>query len=95
MTLALEAQRKKTEDTLTLLAHARIDVSKADVKAAENKVQIESLGKNLNTALARVAAEQKKLATANEKKAALAEVERKRLEEEAKDLRKQLEKCEQ
>ncbi len=95
MTLALEAQRKKTEDTLTLLAAARIDVSKADVKAAENKVQIESLGKNLNTALARVAAEQKKLATANEKKAALAEVERKRLEEEAKDLRNQLDKCKQ
>jgi chemotaxis protein MotB len=151
MTLALEAQRKKAEDTLTLLAAARADVSEMDVKAAENlskverqaallavarqelsqeeeisleaqrkvallneqtvelrkqldtlqglldfanaadkksKVQIESLGKNLNTALARAAAEQKKLATANEKMAALREAERKRLEDEAKDLRK-------
>lgn len=151
MTLALEAQRKEAEDTLTLLAAAHAEVSEADVKAAENlseaerqaallavarqalsqeqevsleaqrkvallnqqtvelrkqldtlqglldfanaadeksRVQIESLGKNLNTALARVAAEQKKLATANEKTAALEEAERKRLEEEAKDLRK-------
>jgi chemotaxis protein MotB len=151
MTLALEAQRKEAEDTLTLLAAARAEVSDADLKAAENlskverqaallavarqelsseqevsleaqrkvallnqqtvelrkqldtlqglldfantadqksKVQIESLGKNLNTALARVAAEQKKLASANEKTAALEEAERKRLEEEAKDLRK-------
>ena len=125
MTLALEAQRKEAEDTLTLLAAARAEVSDADLNAAENlskveqqaallavarqelsseqevsleaqrkvallnqqtvelrkqldtlqglldfantadqksKVQIESLGKNLNTALARVAAEQKKLA---------------------------------
>lgn len=151
MTLALEAQRKEAEDTLTLLAAARAEVSDADLKAAENlskverqaallavarqelsseqevsleaqrkvallnqqtvelrkqldtlqglldfantadqksKVQIESLGKNLNTALARVAAEQKKLASANEKTAALEEAERKLLEEEAKDLRK-------
>lgn len=151
MTLALEAQRKEAENTLTLLAAARAEVSDADVKAAENlseaerqaallavarqalteeqevsleaqrkvallnsqtvelrkqldtlqglldfanaadqksKVQIESLGKNLNTALARVAAEQKKLAAETQKTAKLEEAERIRLEEEAKDLRK-------
>ncbi|WGI22554.1 peptidoglycan -binding protein [Amylibacter sp. IMCC11727] len=151
MTLALEAQRKEAENTLTLLAAARAEISDADVKAAENlseaerqaallvvarqelaeeqevsleaqrkvallnsqtvelrkqldtlqglldfanaadqksKVQIEALGKNLNTALARVAAEQKKLAEQTQKTAKLEEAERKRLEEEAKDLRK-------
>jgi chemotaxis protein MotB len=60
----------------------------ANAADKKSKVQIESLGKNLNTALARAAAEQKKLATANEKMAALREAERKRLEDEAKDLRK-------
>jgi chemotaxis protein MotB len=151
MTLALEAQRKEAEDTLTLLAAARTEVSEADLKAAEtlseaerqaalvavarqeleqeqevsleaqrkvallnqqtvelrkqldtlqglldfanaadqkSKVQIEALGANLNTALARVAAEQKKLASANEKTAELEAAERARLEEEAKDLKK-------
>ena len=92
--VSLEAQRK-----VALLNEQTVELRKqldtlqglldfANAADADSKVQIESLGKNLNTALARVAAEQKKLATANEKKAVLEEVERKRLEEEAKDLRK-------
>ncbi|MEI4486074.1 peptidoglycan -binding protein [Frigidibacter sp. MR17.14] len=48
---------------------------------AEAKVQIESLGAQLNSALAQVAAEQRR-------RAALEEAERQRLEEEAKDLRR-------
>ena len=92
--VSLEAQRK-----VALLNEQTVELRKqldtlqglldfANAADADSKVQIQSLGKNLNAALARVAAEQKKLATANEKKAALEEVERKRLEEEAKDLRK-------
>ena len=52
----------------------------ANPAVANSEVQIESLGKNLNTALARVAAEQRKVAVLNEQKF---------------QLRKQLEKCEQ
>lgn len=145
MTLALETQRKKAEDTLTLLAAAEAarksleegqsgalseaDKQKAllavanealakeqaasadgarkiallnqqvatlrgqlgalqnllDASAAKDsdaKVQIEALGSQLNSALARVAAEEKR-------RAALEETERKRLEEEAKSLKDQ------
>ena len=145
MTLALETQRKKAEDTLTLLAAAEAarksleegqsgalseaDKQKAllavanealakeqaasadgarkmallnqqvatlrgqlgalqnllDASAAKDsdaKVQIEALGSQLNSALARVAAEEKR-------RAALEEAERKRLEEEAKSLKDQ------
>ncbi|MCP5072469.1 MAG: peptidoglycan -binding protein [Rhodobacteraceae bacterium] len=64
----------------------------ADIAA---KVQIKSLGANLNTALARLAAEQKKvaseqtkLASEQTKLAVLEEKERLRLEEEAKTLKK-------
>jgi chemotaxis protein MotB len=53
----------------------------ANAKDLNAKIQIESLGTNLNTALARVAAEQKQ-------RAALEEAERKRLEAEAVDLKK-------
>jgi chemotaxis protein MotB len=53
----------------------------ANAKDLKSKIQIESLGTNLNTALARVAAEQKN-------RAALEEAERKRLEAEAVDLKK-------
>jgi len=53
----------------------------ANAKDLKSKIQIESLGTNLNTALARVAAEQKS-------RAALEEAERKRLEAEAVDLKK-------
>ena len=151
MTLALEAERKNAEDTLTLLAAAKAEVSEADLAAAEtltevekqaallavarqelsseqdfnleaqrkvallnqqtvelrkqldtlqglldfasaadskSKVQIEALGANLNTALARVAAEQKKLVTETQKTAVLEAAERARLEAEAVDLKK-------
>lgn len=151
MTLSLEAKRKEAENTLTLLAAAKAELSAADLAAAQNmtaqerqaallsvarqelaaekavsresarklallnqqttelraqldrlqglldesnaadtasKVQIESLGANLNTALARVAAEQKKRVAETEKRIALEEAERARLEAEAKDLKK-------
>ncbi|GGA30843.1 peptidoglycan -binding protein [Neptunicoccus cionae] len=144
MTLSLEAKRKEAEDTLTLLAATRAELTEAEREAAQNmsegdrqaallsvarqeladekatsreaaqkltvlneqtaelrkqldrlqglldasqaadvasQVQIEVLGANLNTALARVAAEQKK-------RLALEETERKRLEAEANDLKK-------
>jgi chemotaxis protein MotB len=137
MTLALEEQRKRAEETLTLLAAARTDAAKAatsqDEKAArlaaaeaalseeqkkaveaarkvellnqqiaalrsqlgslqalldtaaardaDAKVQIETLGSQLNGALAQVAAEQKR-------RAELEEAERRRLEAENQNLEK-------
>ena len=137
MTLNLEEQRKKAEDTLTLLAAAQASVAKAvtagttkeamlaeadrilsekdqdlqksaremallneqmvalrsqlgtlqgllnasAAKDSEAKVQINALGSQLNSALARVAAEQKK-------RADLEEAERKRLSSENQDLSK-------
>jgi chemotaxis protein MotB len=144
MTLALEAKRKDAENTLTLLAAAKVATATAEeladrhlsdrekeaallaqannllkdeqalsaesqrkvallnqqtnvlrgqldnlqglldesnAKDIASQIQIESLGTNLNTALARVASEQKR-------RAALEENERKRLEAEAKDLKK-------
>lgn len=133
MTLALEAQRKRAEETLTLLAAARDKSAAADqnaallavaeqklsaeqrkaldaarsvellnqqisalrgqlgqlqglldaatAKDAAAKVQLEALGSQLNTALAQVAAEQKK-------RADLEEAERKRLEDEKQNLEK-------
>lgn len=53
----------------------------ANSKDKEAQIQIESLGSNLNTALARVASEQKR-------RAELEVIERQRLEAEAKDLKK-------
>ncbi|WP_069301546.1 peptidoglycan -binding protein [Neptunicoccus sediminis] len=151
MTLLLEAKRKEAEDTLTLLAATRAELTEAEREAAQNmsegdrqaallsvarqelaaektasreatrklallneqtvelrkqldrlqglldaskaadaasQVQIEALGANLNTALARVAAEQKKRLAETEKRMELEEAERKRLEEEANDLKK-------
>ncbi|MGB4910401.1 MAG: peptidoglycan -binding protein, partial [Tabrizicola sp.] len=132
MTLALEAERKKAEETLTLLAAARTEAAKGatakdaalsaaetallaeqekvlaaarevellnqqlaalrsqlgslqslldDAKARDEaaKVQLDSLGKDLNTALAQVAAEQRK-------RAELEAAEAARLEAENKDL---------
>ena len=132
MTLALEEQRKRAEDTLTLLAAAQTDAAKAvsgkeavletakaalaaqqaqsakdaravvllneqvaalrtqlgglqtilDASAAKDtasKVQLEALGTQLNSALAQVAAEQRR-------RADLEAAERKRLELEAKSL---------
>jgi chemotaxis protein MotB len=65
---------------------ALLDLAKA--KDVEANVQLESLGANLNTALAQVAAEQKRLAREQTLRAELEEAERKRLELEAKDLEK-------
>ncbi|MDR0808673.1 MAG: peptidoglycan -binding protein [Gemmobacter sp.] len=130
MTLALEEQRRKAEETLTLLAAAQgVEVPKADLLATaravlaereatsaeaerrvavlneqiaalrsqlgslqalldaasardiEAKVQLETLGGQLNSALAQVAAEQKR-------RAELEEAERKRLEAENQNLEK-------
>lgn len=150
MTLALEEQRQKAEDTLTLLAAAEVAKRKLDSSEVENiaeidrktalleqandllsgeralsaesqrqvallnqqtaalrqqlnslqglldasktadrdaKVQLQTLGSDLNTALARVAAEQKARAESEEARADLEAKERERLEAEAVDLR--------
>ena len=150
MTLALEEQRQKAEDTLTLLAAAEVAKRKLDNSEAENvaeidrqtalleqandllageralsaesqrqvallnqqtaalrqqlnslqglldaskeadreaQVQLQTLGSDLNTALARVAAEQKARAESEEARADLEARERERLEAEAVDLR--------
>lgn len=150
MTLALEEQRQKAEDTLTLLAAAEVAQRKLDNSEAENvaeidrqtalleqandllageralsaesqrqvallnqqtaalrtqlnslqglldaskaadveaKVQLQTLGSDLNTALARVAAEQKARAESEQARADLEARERARLEDEAVDLR--------
>ena len=150
MTLALEEQRQKAEDTLTLLAAAEVARRKLDNSEAENvaeidrqtalleqandllageralsaesqrqvallnqqtaalrtqlnslqglldaskaadveaKVQLQTLGSDLNTALARVAAEQKARAESEQARADLEARERERLEDEAVDLR--------
>lgn len=63
-----------------------LDASAA--RDAEAQVQIETLGSDLNTALAQVAAEQRKVAAEQRRIAELETAERKRLEEEAKDLRR-------
>ena len=60
----------------------------ANEKDVASRVQIDALGKNLNTALAQVADEQKKRADNQQRIAELEAAERARLEEEAKDLRK-------
>ena len=150
MTLALEEQRQKAEDTLTLLAAAEVAKRKLDNSEAENvveidrqtalleqanellageralsaesqravallnqqtaalrqqlnslqglldaskeadreaNIQLQTLGSDLNTALARVAAEQKARAESEEARADLETRERERLEAEAVDLR--------
>ena len=92
--MSLEAQRKVALlNSQTVELRKQLDTLQglldfANAADQKSKVQIEALGKNLNTALARVAAEQKKLAEQTQKTAKLEEAERKRLEEEAKDLRK-------
>jgi chemotaxis protein MotB len=63
-----------------------LDTAKAQDIAAQ--VQIQTLGRDLNTALARVASEQKKLAQEQTKIAEFERAERVRLEAEAKDLKK-------
>jgi chemotaxis protein MotB len=92
--ISLEAQRK-----MALLNQQTVELRKqldtlqglldfASAADTKSKVQIEALGANLNTALARVAAEQKKLASETQKTAVLEAAERVRLEAEAKDLKK-------
>jgi chemotaxis protein MotB len=73
--------RKKLDGLQGLLD----DAKSRDIEA---KVQISSLGSNLNTALAQVAAKQKKLADEQKKRAELEAAERKRLEAETKTLKK-------
>lgn len=63
----------------TQLGSLQAVLDEAANKDAASQVQLEALGSQLNTALARVAAEEKR-------RAALEEAERKRLEAEAKDL---------
>ncbi len=58
----------------------------ATEKDAEAQVQIEALGANLNVALAQVAAEQRRVAEEQRRRAELEEEKRKRIEAEAKDL---------
>ena len=64
----------------TRLAELQALLDKSNESDAEKNIQIETLGKNLNAALARVATEQKL-------RADLEEAERKRIENEANDLR--------
>ncbi len=85
--LSAESQRKMTllnQQTSALRGQLNVLQSlldDANAKDTEARIQLKSLGVNLNTALARVASEQKH-------RAALEENERKRLEAEAKDLKK-------
>ncbi|MEO0341819.1 MAG: peptidoglycan -binding protein [Pseudomonadota bacterium] len=85
-----EAQVTESQERLALLNAQTIDLRRqlnqlqalldsSNQRDADAQVQLEVLGQNLNTALAQVAAEQKK-------RAELEEAERKRLEEEAKEL---------
>ena len=75
-TAALDRQLKSLQGLL--------DEAKAAEAAAQ--IRVETLGSDLNTALAKVASEQRKLADEHRRRAELEEAERKRLEEEAKDL---------
>ena len=59
----------------------------AGAKDVASNVQISALGSKLNTALAQVAAEQKRLASEQSKRVALEEAERERLLAEAKELK--------
>jgi chemotaxis protein MotB len=85
--LSVESQRKVALlNQQTNVLRSQLDILQglldaANAKDLKSNIQIESLGTNLNTALARVAAEQKS-------RAALEEAERKRLEAEAVDLKK-------
>ncbi len=85
--LSAESQRKVALlNQQTNVLRGQLDalqglLDESNAKDITSKIQIESLGTNLNTALARVASEQKH-------RAALEENERKRLEAEAKDLKK-------
>jgi Flagellar motor protein len=76
------AELRKQLDTLQGL------LDEANARDAASKVQIQALGKNLNTALAQVAAEQRRVAEEQrkraEKEAALAEEQRKLAEEQRK-----------
>lgn len=85
--LSAESQRKiallnqQTNALRTQLNSLQGLMDAAKLDDAEAQIQIESLGTNLNSALAKVASEQKR-------RAELEEIERKRLEAEAIDLKK-------
>ena len=63
-------------------------LDEARASEAEAEVQLQSLGNELNTALARVAAEERRRRQAEEERARLLEAERERLEAEKQDLEK-------
>ncbi|KAB7610463.1 peptidoglycan -binding protein [Amylibacter sp. SFDW26] len=85
--LSADSQRKiallnqQTNALRTQLSTLQGLLDSANTKDSEAQIQIESLGKSLNSALAKVAAEQKR-------RAELEANERERLEAEAKDLKK-------
>ncbi|NOX42058.1 MAG: peptidoglycan -binding protein [Alphaproteobacteria bacterium] len=81
----LSQQTAQLQKRLNSLQGLLDDAKSRDVEA---QVQISSLGSNLNTALAQVAAKQKKLADEQKKRADLEAAERKRLQAETKTLKK-------
>ncbi len=92
--LQVELLNQQTAALRTQLNSLQALLDEANAQDAEAQVQIDALGRNLNTALARVAAEQKKLADEQrklaEEKAKIAELEAaevERLAAEALDLR--------
>lgn len=92
--LSAESQHKlallnaQTEQLRSQLNQLQGLLDASNVADNEQKIQLEILGTNLNAALARAAAEQRKAANEAAKRAELEEKERIRLEEEAKDLKK-------
>jgi chemotaxis protein MotB len=92
--LSADSQRKlallnaQTEQLRSQLSQLQGLLDASSAADTEQKIQLEILGTNLNAALARAAAEQKKAAIEANKRAALEEKERIRLEEEATDLKK-------
>lgn len=92
--LSADSQRKlallnaQTEQLRSQLSQLQGLLDASNVADNEQKIQLEILGTNLNAALARAAAEQKKTAIEAGKRADLEEKERIRLQAEAKDLKK-------
>ncbi len=85
--LQLELLNQQTAALRQQLGSLQSLLDAANAKDAEAQVQIDALGRNLNTALARVAAEQKRLAQEQSKLAELEAAEVARLAAEAVDLR--------
>ena len=72
----------------TQLSELQALLDDAAVREAASEVQLQSLGRELNTALARVAAEERRRREAEEEKNALLLAEKERLETERQDLEK-------